>query len=71
MSQPHHIPTGAVDLHEPLLRASEVAALLGVPRSSVYEYARRHHDPLPSLAIGRHRRFYRSAIESWIAGQTR
>ena len=71
MSQPHQHAASAIDLHEPLLRASDVAALLGVPRSSVYEYARRHHDPLPSLAIGRHRRFYRSAIESWLAGQTR
>ena len=71
MSQPHRVPTSAIDLHEPLLRASDVAVLLGVPRSSVYEYARRHHDPLPSLAIGCHRRFYRSAIESWIADQTR
>jgi excisionase family DNA binding protein len=71
MSQTRHAPARAIDLHEPLLRASDVAALLGVPRSSIYQYARRHHDPLPSLAIGRHRRFYRSAIESWLAGQTR
>jgi excisionase family DNA binding protein len=64
-------PRPRIDLHEPLLRASDAAALLGVPRSSVYEYARRHNDPLPSLAIGRHRRFCRSATESWPAGQTR
>ena len=56
-------------LREPLLTASDVAALLAVPRSSVYEYARRLHDPLPSLQIGRHRRFYRSAIEAWLSRQ--
>src|SRR5688572_13164203 len=33
-------------LDAPLLMADEVAALLAVPRSSVYEYARRLHDPL-------------------------
>ncbi|UGS36770.1 helix-turn-helix domain-containing protein [Capillimicrobium parvum] len=68
---PQHHTTGrtAIDLHEPLLRASDVAALLGIPRSSVYDYARRHHDPLPSLTIGRHRRFYRSAIETWLASR--
>ena len=68
---PQHHTTGraAIDLHEPLLRASDVAALLGIPRSSVYDYARRQHDPLPSLTIGRHRRFYRSAIETWLAAQ--
>jgi excisionase family DNA binding protein len=60
---------GVVTLSEPLLTAADVSALLGVPRSSVYEYARRQRDPLPSLLIGRHRRFYRSEIERWLAGQ--
>lgn len=49
--------TTPVDLREPLLSAGEVAGLLGVPRSSVYEYARRTHRRLPSVHIGRHRRF--------------
>ncbi len=56
-----------VDLSQPLLNADDVAALLAVPRSSVYEYARRLHDPLPSVAIGRHRRFIREDIEAWLA----
>jgi excisionase family DNA binding protein len=60
-------PTHAVSLSEPLLTADDVAALLAVPRSSVYEYARRLHDPLPSIPVGRHRRFDRSAIEAWLA----
>jgi len=58
-----------VNLHEPLMAAGQVAALLAVPRSSVYEYARRQHRPLPSIAIGRHRRFYRSDLEAWLAAQ--
>jgi excisionase family DNA binding protein len=57
----------SVELAEPLLTATQVAELLAVPRSSVYEYARRPTNPLPSIGIGRHRRFYRSDIESWLA----
>jgi excisionase family DNA binding protein len=56
-----------VDLSQPLLNADDVAALLSVPRSSVYEYARRLCDPLPSVSIGRHRRFIREDIEEWLA----
>ena len=57
-----------ITLHEPLLTAADVAVLLGVPRSTVYEYARRQIDPLPSIAIGRHRRFSRSDLERWLSG---
>ncbi len=58
-----------VSLSEPLMTAAQVAQLLGVPRSSIYEYARRQHDPLPTIGIGRHRRFLRSDIERWLAEQ--
>jgi excisionase family DNA binding protein len=58
-----------VNLSEPLLTAAQVAGLLAVPRSSVYEYARRLEEPLPSIAVGRHRRFYRSDVEAWLASQ--
>src|SRR3954452_21154876 len=54
-----------VVLAEPLLTADDVAQLLAVPRSTVYEYARRRRDGLPSIAVGRHRRFYRSDVERW------
>jgi excisionase family DNA binding protein len=57
----------SVDLSEPLLTASQIARLLSIPRSSVYEYARRLHNPLPSIGVGRHRRFYRSDVEIWLA----
>jgi excisionase family DNA binding protein len=59
--------TVAVVLDEPLLTAAEVAQLLRVPRSTVYEYARRRDEPLPSVAIGRHRRYYRGDVEEWLA----
>jgi excisionase family DNA binding protein len=55
-----------VQLDEPLLTADQVARLLAVPRSSVYEYARRRHGRLPSIVVGRHRRFYRSDVEAWL-----
>ena len=57
----------AVVLATPLLTADDVAALLSLPRSSVYEYARRRHDPLPSVLIGRHRRFDRGQLERWLS----
>jgi len=56
-------------LAEPLLTANQVARLLGIPRSSVYEYARRSHDPLPAVRVGRHVRFHRSMLERWLADQ--
>jgi excisionase family DNA binding protein len=59
----------AVPLSEPLLRASDVALLLDIPRSTVYDYAKRKADPLPSVQIGRHRRFHRSEVERWLARQ--
>jgi excisionase family DNA binding protein len=55
----------------PLLTAGEVAELLAVPRASVYEYARRLGDPLPSIRVGRHRRFYRSDIAAWLTSSAR
>lgn len=58
-----------LSLAEPLLCADDIGVLLAVPRSSVYEYARRRRDPLPSIRIGRHVRFYRSDVERWLAGQ--
>ena len=58
-----------VDLREPLLTAAQVAGLLSVPRSSVYEYARRRHGRLPLITVGRHRRFCRSDLEAWLAAQ--
>jgi excisionase family DNA binding protein len=62
-------PTRRLSLDVPLLDADQIGRLLMVPRSSVYEYARRAHDPLPSIRIGRHVRFHRDDIEAWIERQ--
>lgn len=43
-----------------LLTIDEVAELLNIPRSTVSDYARR--GVLPSIKLGRHRRFVRSDV---------
>jgi excisionase family DNA binding protein len=50
----------------PLMRAEEVAELLAIKTSTVYELSRRLRDPLPSIRIGRSRRFDRQAITRWV-----
>jgi excisionase family DNA binding protein len=54
-------------LAAPLLRAEEVAELLAVRPSTVYELSRRPRDPLPSIRIGRSKRFERGAVARWVA----
>jgi excisionase family DNA binding protein len=61
-------PRRSPALAEPLLTADEVSQLLGIPRSSVYGYARRARDPLPAVRVGRHVRFQRTAVERWLVG---
>jgi excisionase family DNA binding protein len=56
-------------LSEPLLRPEDVASLLGVKRSSVYEYARA--GGLPCIKVGRHLRFLRADIEQWVLRRRR
>jgi predicted DNA-binding transcriptional regulator AlpA len=63
------LAAAGLSLAEPLLCADEIGLLLAVPRSSVDEYARRRHDPLPSIRIGRHVRFCRGDVERWLVGQ--
>lgn len=60
---------GDLRLDEPLLTAAQVADLVAVPTSSVYEYARRFRDPLPSIYIGRHRRFERTDLAERLTRQ--
>lgn len=48
-----------------LLTADEVAELLGVPRSWVYSQSRA--GLIPTVTLGRYRRYRREAIESWLA----
>lgn len=50
-----------------IMTAAEVAELLRMPRSTVEDYARR--DVLPSIKLGRHRRFVRADIERHVDRQ--
>ncbi len=47
-----------------LLDAQQVAELLGVPRSWVYEQSRT--GGIPTVTLGRYRRYRRDAIEAWV-----
>ena len=47
-----------------LLTADQVAELLGVPRSWVYEQSRCGR--IPTVTLGRYRRYRREAIEAWL-----
>ena len=44
--------------------APQVAELLGVPVSWVYEQSRR--GLIPTVTLGRYRRYRRDAVEAWI-----
>jgi len=52
-------------LNEPLLSAAEAGALLGIPRSSVYDYAKRGE--LPHVRVGKHVKFIRQDLERALA----
>jgi excisionase family DNA binding protein len=47
-----------------LLTAAEVAAMLGVPKSWVYEQSRR--GLIPTVSLGRYRRFREEAIAGMV-----
>lgn len=47
-----------------LLTAREVARLLGVPTSWVYEQSRLGR--IPTVTLGRYRRYRLHAIEAWV-----
>ena len=46
------------------MTADEVADLLGVPASWVYEQSRTGR--IPTVTLGRYRRYRREAIEQWV-----
>jgi len=56
-----------VDLDEPLLTPPQAAALLAVRTSWIYEAARAGR--IPCLHVGRHLRFTRAALETWVHQQ--
>ena len=47
-----------------LMTAKEVGRLLGVPASWVYEQSRSGR--IPTVNLGRYRRYRREAIEAWV-----
>lgn len=47
-----------------LLTADQVAELLGVPKTWVYEQSRTGR--IPTVTLGRYRRYRREAIEEWV-----
>jgi excisionase family DNA binding protein len=55
-----------------VLTVAEVAALLKVPPSSIYEWTRyrgsHRGTPLPHRRIGKYLRFLRSEIDGWLVG---
>ena len=61
---PGHRPGVPRHLDGPLLRPEQVAALLAVKTSWVYEAVR--SGQLPCLRIGRHIRFTRAMLEEWL-----
>ena len=54
-------------LHEPLLTPDDVAALLGIRRSTIYDLARTGR--IPHLKVGRALRFLRTDLEAWLDQQ--
>jgi excisionase family DNA binding protein len=49
-----------------ILTIDETAALLKIPRSSVYKLAQQ--GKIPAKKVGRHWRFHRQTIVNWVAG---
>lgn len=59
--------SGSRLLDDPLLRPEQVAELLAVKPSWVYEAVRTGR--LPCVRVGRHIRFTRTMLEGWLAEQ--
>jgi len=54
-------------LNGSLLTAGEVAEMLGVPTTWVYEQSRRGR--IPTVTLGRYRRYRAEAIAEWVEQQ--
>ena len=50
-----------------ILTVEEAAALLKIPRSSVYTLAQK--GKIPAQKVGRHWRFHRETLVKWISGE--
>jgi excisionase family DNA binding protein len=56
-----------IGLSEPLLRPEEAAELLSVRVSWIYEAVRTGR--LPHIRVGKHIRFARAELETWLCGR--
>jgi excisionase family DNA binding protein len=55
---------------EPLLRVQDVAAILKVPVSWVYEHTRRRsQNRIPGFRLGKYWRFDEAEVREWLEGQ--
>ncbi len=54
-------------MNEPLLTADQVAQMLGVPKTWVYEQSRLGR--IPTVTLGRYRRYRGEAIAVWLEEQ--
>lgn len=56
--------------NQPLLATDEVAELLNVPASWVYERERRRaSNPIPGFRLGKYGRFREADVLAWVEGQ--
>ena len=55
-----------------LLKPQELAALLGVPTSFIYDRTRQHApDPIPHFKVGKYVGFDLAQVQEWLAERTR
>ena len=55
-----------------LLKPQELASLLGVPTSFVYDRTRQNSsDPIPHFKLGKYVRFDLDTVQEWLAERTR
>ena len=62
-----HEHLGGAALNGWLLTAGQVAEMLGVPTTWVYEQSRRGR--IPTVTLGRYRRYRAEAIAEWVEQQ--
>lgn len=58
-----------MDTVDRLMTLAELADMLGVPVNTVYQWRARGEGP-PGYRIGRHVRYRRTAVETWLETQT-
>lgn len=54
---------------EKLLTINELAALLAIPRSTLYQWRYRGEGP-PATKVGKHLRYSETAVSRWLESQT-